>query len=61
MREVEAAPEEAGNALAGRRVDATREALTKMAGIEAQRLQAMEGAPTLGDPGEGRVEFAIMP
>ncbi len=61
LREAEPAPEEAGRALAGRRLEVTRGALTKAGDIDGGRLQAKEGAPVLGDSGEGRVEFAIVP
>ncbi len=61
LREVEPTPEEVGRALASRRLEATRAALIKTAGIEANRLQPSEAAAPLGAGGEGRMEFSIIP
>ena len=61
LREVEPTPEESGRALASRRLEVTREALIKTAGIEANRLQPTEAPAPLGAGGEGRMEFSIIP
>jgi hypothetical protein len=61
LRDAEPNPAEAGRALAGRRLEVTREALVKGGQIEASRLQAGTAPAAPPAAGEGRVEFAILP
>jgi hypothetical protein len=61
LRDAEPAPQEAGRALAGRRLEATREALVKTGQIDAGRLQTADPPAGPAATGEGRVEFSILP
>jgi hypothetical protein len=57
LREREPLPDAAVQELAGRRLAATRDALVRAAGAEAERLRP--GEPVLAGEGDGRVELAL--
>jgi hypothetical protein len=60
LRDDVAPSPEAVRALAARRLEIARRVLVEEAGIEAERLVPGE-APPPGAPGEGRIEFGIIP
>jgi hypothetical protein len=55
----EPVPREGARTLAARRLDATRDALVSLAGIEVERLEPSRGPAEIGAPAGGRVEFEI--
>jgi hypothetical protein len=57
LRESEPLPDAAVQELAARRLAATRDALVRAAGVEAERLRP--GEPVLAGDGDGRVEFSL--
>jgi hypothetical protein len=59
LRPREPLPEARLQQLLTRRLSATLETLTRIEGIEAERLQSGPAKPTLDAGGEGRVEFTI--
>jgi hypothetical protein len=59
LREPEPVPRERLTELLTRRLEATREALTRIESISAERLLPAEPRHLLDAPGDGRVEFTI--
>ena len=43
-----------------RRLEAAREALTRIEGVPAARLRVAEPRALLAEPGDGRVEIAVV-
>ena len=59
LREREPIPEPRVKELLERRLEAAREALTRIEGVPAARLRVAEPRALLAEPGDGRVEFII--
>ena len=53
-------PEPRVKELLERRLGATRDVLTRVEGIPAERLKPADPQRQLDKPGEGRVEFAVV-
>ena len=60
LREREPIPEPRVKELLERRLEAAREALTRIEGVPAARLRVAEPRALLAEPGDGRVEIAVV-